>query len=144
MKRMHVHIGVADIDASVAFYSELFAAEPSVLKADYAKWMLDDPRVNFSVTQGHAANGVEHLGIEAENAGELTEIYARLDRTGAKVLDEGRTNCCYARTDKSWTADPDGVLWETFHTHGSTEEYGMHPTEKGLTPEAVGSDCQAS
>lgn len=119
MKRMHVHVGVSDLDRSIAFYSTLFGAEPRVLKTDYAKWMLDDPRVNFAISAGrHAAQGIEHLGIQAEDAGELTEVYGRLKAADRPVLEEGRTTCCYARSEKSWIADPDGVVWEAFFTDG--------------------------
>ena len=106
MKRMHVHVGVRDLDASVTFYSALFAAEPTVRKQDYAKWMLDDPRLNFAISHEHAALGIEHLGIEAESADELREVYARLEAAKAPVLEEGCTTCCYAKSEKSWIADP--------------------------------------
>lgn len=127
MKRLHVHMGVADLDASIRFYSTLFAAPPSVAKPDYAKWMLDDPRVNFAISTGRAGAGVEHLGIQVEDENELAEIYARLDRAGRPVLDEGRTTCCYAKSEKSWIADPDGLAWETFLTRGASTDYGTGP-----------------
>ena len=124
MKRMHVHVGVRDLDASVTFYSALFAAEPTVRKQDYAKWMLDDPRLNFAISHEHAALGIEHLGIEAESADELREVYARLEAAKAPVLEEGCTTCCYAKSEKSWIADPDGVNWEAFFTSGEATVYG--------------------
>jgi len=128
MKRLHIHVGVADLDRSVAFYSALFAAEPTVVKADYAKWMLDDPRVNFAISSGnHAAKGIEHLGIQAEDGAELAEVYARLQAADRPVLDEGATTCCYAKSRKSWIADPDGVVWEAFHTDGEATVYGDSP-----------------
>src|SRR5438128_356492 len=108
MKRLHVHVGVADLDSSIGFYSTLFGAEPTVTKADYAKWMLEDPRVNFAISSGnHAASGIEHLGIQVESGEELTEVYARLKAADRPVLEEGATTCCYATSEKSWIADPD-------------------------------------
>ena len=128
MKRLHVHVGVADLDQSIRFYSTLFAAEPSVVKDDYAKWMLDDPRVNFAISAGqHAAKGIEHLGIQAENVDELGEVYGRLKAADRPVLEEGRTTCCYAKSEKSWIADPDGIVWETFFTDGEATTYGDSP-----------------
>ena len=128
MKRLHVHVGVDDLDASIRFYSTLFAAEPSVTRTDYAKWMLEDPRVNFAISSGgHAARGIEHLGIQVENAAELAEVYGRLRSADAPVLEEGSTTCCYARSEKSWIADPQGVVWETFHTVGESVDYGQGP-----------------
>ena len=119
MKRLHVHVGVEDLQASIRFYSTLFAAEPTVTKPDYAKWMLEDPRVNFAISSGrHAAKGIEHLGIQVESAEELAEVYTRLRSADRPVLEEGATTCCYARSEKSWIADPQGVVWETFHTTG--------------------------
>jgi catechol 2,3-dioxygenase-like lactoylglutathione lyase family enzyme len=125
MKRLHVHLGVADLDSSIAFYSTLFGAAPSVLKPDYAKWMVEDPRVNFAISSGRrAAAGIEHLGIQAEDPGELEEVYARLESAGRPVLEEGATTCCYAKSEKSWVTDPDGVIWEAFHTTGEATVYG--------------------
>ena len=125
MKRFHVHLGVENLDASIAFYTTLFAAEPTVLKPDYAKWMLDDPRVNFAISSnGHAARGIEHVGIQAESPVELAEVYARLQAADRPVLEEGATTCCYAKSEKSWIADPDGIIWETFLTNGEATVYG--------------------
>ena len=125
MKRFHVHLGVENLDASIAFYTTLFAAEPTVLKPDYAKWMLDDPRVNFAISSnGHAARGIEHVGIQAESPVELAEVYARLKAADRPVLEEGATTCCYAKSEKSWIADPDGIVWETFLTNGEATVYG--------------------
>jgi catechol 2,3-dioxygenase-like lactoylglutathione lyase family enzyme len=125
MKRMHLHVGVADLDASIQFYSTLFAAEPTVIKPDYAKWMLEDPRVNFAISNSdHAAKGIEHVGIQAETAQELAEVYARLRGAGRPVLEEGATTCCYAQSEKSWITDPDGVIWEAFLTKGEATVYG--------------------
>ena len=127
MKRLHVHVGVNDLDQSIRFYSTLFASEPTVRKDDYAKWMLDDPRVNFAISSGKAAKGIEHLGIQAENVGELGEVYGRLKAADRPVLEEGRTTCCYAKSEKSWISDPDGIVWETFYTDGEATTYGDSP-----------------
>jgi len=137
MKRLHVHVGVHDLAQSVRFYSTLFAAEPAVRKHDYAKWMLDDPRVNFAISSGnHARTGIEHLGLQVESTDELTEVYGRLRAANRPVLEEGATTCCYARSEKSWIADPDGVVWEAFLTNGETTVYGDSPALGTLgTPE---------
>ena len=128
MKRLHVHVGVADLDQSIRFYSTLFAAEPTVVKDDYAKWMLDDPQVNFAISGGkHDSKGIQHLGVQAENVDELGEVYGRLKASERPVLEEGRTTCCYAKSEKSWIADPDGVVWETFLTSGDATVYGDSP-----------------
>jgi len=140
MKRLHVHVGVSDLDRSIDFYSTLFAAQPTVLKPDYAKWMLDDPRVNFAISAGrHEARGIEHLGIQAEDEGELAEVYGRLKSADRPVLEEGRTTCCYAKSEKSWIADPDGVTWEAFFTDGEATVYGDSPALATLT--AGSDDC---
>ena len=137
MKRLHVHVGVDDLAASTRFYATLFGAEPSVTKPDYAKWMLDDPRVNFAISSGgHASRGVEHLGIQVETAEELSEVYARLKAADRPVLEEGATTCCYATSEKSWIADPQGVVWETFHTTGAAVDYGQGP-ELGLVSDSA-------
>lgn len=141
MKRMHIHVGVADLDASIAFYSALFAAEPTVRKPDYAKWMLDDPKVNFAISHRDAAQGIRHLGIEAESREELREVYARLERAEGTVLAEGETTCCYARSQKSWIADPDAVRWECFHTHGEATEYGSAPAFEEAEPACSSKAC---
>jgi catechol 2,3-dioxygenase-like lactoylglutathione lyase family enzyme len=128
MKRLHVHVGVADLDRSIRFYSTIFAADPTVVKDDYAKWMLDDPRVNFAISAGkHAVKGIEHLGLQAESVDELGEVYGRLKAAEQPVLEEGRTTCCYATSEKSWIADPDGVVWEAFFTDGAATTYGDSP-----------------
>jgi catechol 2,3-dioxygenase-like lactoylglutathione lyase family enzyme len=128
MKRLHIHVGVNDLDHSIRFYSTLFAAEPTVVKDDYAKWMLEDPRVNFAISAGkHAAKGIEHLGIQAESVDELGEVYGRLKAADRPVLEEGRTTCCYAKSEKSWVADPDGIVWEAFFTDGEATTYGDGP-----------------
>jgi catechol 2,3-dioxygenase-like lactoylglutathione lyase family enzyme len=128
MKRLHVHVGVENLDQSIGFYSALFGAQPSVTKDDYAKWMLDDPRVNFAIScKEGATKGVEHLGIQVEDGAELTEVYGRLKVAGGPVLEEGATTCCYAKSEKSWIADPNGVVWEAFLTQGESTVYGDSP-----------------
>ncbi len=125
MKRFHVHVTVEDLAQSVGFYSTLFSAEPTVLKDDYAKWMLEDPRVNFAISTGSGEAGISHLGIQAEDQGELGEVYERLSRAERPIVEEKDTTCCYARSDKQWIADPQGVPWETFFTHGEATVYGQ-------------------
>lgn len=124
MKRLHVHVSVKDLGASIRFYSQLFAAEPTVRKPDYAKWMLDDPRVNFAISQRDGRPGVQHLGIQVEDRGELADVYQRLRRAERPVIEEGATTCCYAHSEKSWVDDPQGVQWETFLTTGQSTVYG--------------------
>ncbi len=124
MKRLHVHMGVENIDASVRFYSTLFAAEPTVVKADYAKWMLDNPHVNFAISTRSGETGIDHLGIQVETADELHEVYGRLQQADRPVLEEGTTTCCYAKSEKSWITDPQGLSWETFLTSGESTVYG--------------------
>jgi catechol 2,3-dioxygenase-like lactoylglutathione lyase family enzyme len=133
MKRFHVHVSVKDLNASIRFYRELFNAEPVVLKSDYAKWMLDDPRVNFAISQRDAATGVRHLGIQVEDRAELVEVYDRLKRAERPVVEEGATTCCYAQSEKSWIEDPQGVEWETFLTTGESTTYGTDAV-KAQTP----------
>jgi hypothetical protein len=124
MKRMHVHVAVADLEQSIGFYSALFAAKPAVIKMDYAKWMLDDPRVNFAISARGRQAGIDHLGIQVDDKDELNEIYARLHKAGGNVIEQGRTACCYAKSEKSWIDDPSGISWETFHTTGENTDYG--------------------
>ena len=140
MKRLHVHVGVNDLDQSIRFYSTLFAAEPTVLKEDYAKWMLDDPRVNFAISAGqHAIKGIQHLGVQVESTDELSDVYGRLQAADRPVLEEGRTTCCYAKSEKSWIADPDGIVWETFYTDGEATTYGDSPA-LGTLADSLGED----
>lgn len=124
MKRLHVHVSVRDLDASVRFYSQLFAAAPSMREPDYAKWMLEDPRVNFAISQRDGKPGVQHLGIQVEDRTELAEVYERLRSAEGPVIEEGETTCCYAHSEKSWIDDPQGVQWETFLTTGQSTVYG--------------------
>lgn len=144
MKRLHVHVGVDDLDQSIGFYSTLFGSEPTVVKADYAKWMLDDPRVNFAISAGqHAAKGIEHLGIQVENEDELAEVYGRLKAADRPVLEEGATTCCYAKSEKSWIADPQGVVWEAFFTSGEATVYGDSPALSAISYNAAEASCCA-
>jgi len=124
MKRLHVHVAVDDLQRSIGFYSALFAAKPSVTKPDYAKWMLDDPRVNFAISTRGREAGLDHLGIQVENQDELHEVYDRLHAAGGNVVEQGQTNCCYAKSEKSWIDDPAGISWETFLTSGENTDYG--------------------
>ena len=116
MKRFHVHAHVEDLEKSIAFYSKLFGAEPARVERDYAKWMLDDPRVNFAISARNRASGVDHIGIQVERSAELQDLAARLKAAGADTFDQEATTCCYARSDKTWVRDPSGVKWETFFT----------------------------
>ena len=125
MKRMHVHVAVEDIPNAIGFYSALFAAQPAVVKPDYAKWMLDDPRVNFAVSTRGKQPGLDHLGIQVESQDELQEVYARLRKAGGNIIEQGQTSCCYAKSEKSWIDDPAGIPWETFFTTGESTDYGM-------------------
>src|SRR5687768_18514698 len=144
MKRLHVHVGVSDLDRSLAFYSILFGSQPTVVKQDYAKWMLDDPRVNFAISAGqHAAKGIEHLGIQVESGEELTEVYDRLKAADRPVLEEGATTCCYAKSEKSWISDPDGVVWEAFFTNGEATVYGDSPALGAVSVNAASNACCA-
>ena len=144
MKRLHVHLGVQDLEQSIRFYATLFAAEPTVRKPDYAKWLLDDPRVNFAISQGRGDAGIHHLGIQAEDGGELAEIYGRLEQADRPVLEEGATVCCYARSEKSWISDPQGLAWETFLTHGESTVYGGDGPAIGRNPGAAVAPAKAS
>ena len=123
MKRLHVHVAVNDLDNAIGFYSTLFAAEPNVVKPDYAKWMLDDPRVNFAISSRGARAGLNHLGIQVENEAELADVYRRLKEADGPVLEEGKTTCCYAKSEKSWIEDTAGISWEAFLTTGESTNY---------------------
>ena len=137
MKRLHVHVSVNDIDQSVRFYSTLFASKPAVLKPDYAKWMLEDPRVNFAISKRGAAPGLDHLGIQAEQESELAEVYGRLEQAHGPKMKEEATTCCYAKSDKQWIADPQGIAWETFLTHGESTVYGNAGAVERLSEQMV-------
>ena len=123
MKRFHVHVNVDRLDSSIRFYTTLFGVEPSVVKSDYAKWMLEDPRINFAISQRGRQAGIDHLGLQAENEAELTAIGDRLRAADAVALAEQGTTCCYARSDKFWAEDPQGVRWESFHSLGEATTY---------------------
>jgi hypothetical protein len=124
MKRLHVHVSVENVSNAIGFYSALFAAQPSVVKPDYAKWMLDDPRVNFAISMRGRAAGLDHLGIQVEDSSELHDVYARLGKAGGTVIEQGQTTCCYAKSEKAWIDDPAGISWETFLTSGESTVYG--------------------
>jgi catechol 2,3-dioxygenase-like lactoylglutathione lyase family enzyme len=147
MQRFHVHVRVADLDSAVRFYSTLFGAEPAVTKPEYAKWMLDDPRVNFAISAGKAEPGLDHLGLQVESDGDLAVIATRLEAAGASVLKQENVACCYARGNKGWVADPSGISWETFHTFGESTVYGSdiapRPAVAELRP-VTGACCGAS
>lgn len=143
MKRMHVHLGVADLESSIRFYSALFAAEPSVRHDDYAKWQLDDPRVNFAISTRGKAAGLDHLGIQVESAEELKEIEGRLAAAELPTLAQTGAACCYARSDKHWTLDPQGVAWESFHTLGQIPVFGAD-TAANATTKTAGACCAPS
>jgi len=136
MKRMHLHVSVPDLAQSIQFYETLFGAAPSVVKDDYAKWMLEDPRVNFAISQRALATGVDHIGIQVESPAELAELSDRLKAAGAETFDQEAATCCYARSDKSWVSDPAGVRWETFFTFGEAVTYG-----EDHAPASVASAC---
>lgn len=123
MKRMHIHISVDDLARSTAFYSRLFGAEPSVLKPDYAKWMLNEPHVNFAISQRGGTPGLNHLGIQVESSADLNEIEARLKAADLAMLTETGTTCCYAKSDKHWVLDPSGIAWEAYHTLDSAPTF---------------------
>ena len=125
MKRLHVHVAVPDLTQSIRFYSTLFGAEPVKVKPDYAKWMLEDPRVNFAISQrGARTPGIDHIGVQVDSRGELDELAGRLKAAGEETFDEEAVNCCYAQGDKTWVSDPAGVRWETFYTFADATTYG--------------------
>ena len=145
MKRLHLHIAVQDLDRSIAFYETLFGAPPSVVEPDYAKWMLEDPRVNLAISTRGGQAGVDHVGVQAETGEELAQIARRLKAAGETTVDEANATCCYARSDKTWVRDPSGVRWETFHTFGSATTYGQDavavPESAMATASAQGAAC---
>jgi uncharacterized glyoxalase superfamily protein PhnB len=124
MKRFHVDVRVKNLRESIDFYNALFNAEPTVVKADYAKWMLEDPRINYAISTGHSENGIEHLGLQLESEAELHEVYANMQKAIGTVREEGECTCCYSKSLKSWITDPQGVDWEAFYTHGTATVYG--------------------
>ncbi len=128
MKRFHVHAHVEDLQASIAFYSKLFAAPPARTESDYAKWMLDDPRINFAISTRGGSPGVDHLGFQTDSHEELAELKARAQAADMALLDEGETTCCYAHSEKHWVTDPQGIAWEHFHTLGDIPVFSEHKT----------------
>src|ERR671912_1804787 len=125
VKRLHVHVAVHDLQQSIRFYSALFAAEPAVKKDDYAKWMLDDPRVNFAISTRATKAGLDHLGIQTDNGAELEDLGSRLAQADVAITAQKGASCCYAKSDKYWTIDPQGIAWESFHTLDSVPMYGQ-------------------
>ena len=153
MKRFHVHLHVDDLSQSIAFYSKLFAAEPARVEGDYAKWMLDDPAVNFAISTRGAQPGIDHLGIQTDNADELAALKARAEAADMALLDEGATTCCYARSEKHWVTDPQGIAWEHFHTLGNIPVFREAPADSAsasaccapaATPPAVAAEPAAA
>jgi catechol 2,3-dioxygenase-like lactoylglutathione lyase family enzyme len=142
MKRLHLHVSVPDLAQSIQFYETLFGAAPSVVKDDYAKWMLDDPKVNFAISQRDRAQGVDHVGIQVDSQGELHELADRLKAAGAQTFDQEATTCCYTLSDKSWVTDPAGVRWETFFTFGEATTYGEDESE-AAAPAPAAACCGA-
>jgi catechol 2,3-dioxygenase-like lactoylglutathione lyase family enzyme len=141
MKRFHVHVAVNDLEQSIRFYSALFGAEPAVKKPDYAKWMLEDPRINFAISERSTKTGVDHLGLQAENGEELEEIGARLAQADVSTTAQKGANCCYAKSDKYWTIDPQGIAWESFHTLDSVPTYGADMRQSAPTAPAKAACC---
>ncbi len=140
MKRFHVHVHVEDLAQSVAFYSRLFAAEPARLESDYAKWMLEDPRLNFAISTRGGKPGVDHLGFQTDDADELVELKARASAANLALVDEGTTSCCYAQSEKHWITDPQGLAWEHFHTLAQIPVY----REAETTAQPAMACCPAS
>lgn len=137
MKRFHVHVGVTDLSASIAFYSGLFDAKPTVVESDYAKWMLEEPRINFAISTRSGKNGLDHLGFQADSEAELEILHQRLETAQGPVLEQKGTACCYSESDKYWTVDPAGIAWESFHTLGRVPVFGEKAAEGSAccTPE---------
>lgn len=140
MKRLHIHVGVENIKDSVTFYSALFGAAPVKVKDDYAKWMLDDPRVNFAISTRSGKRGVDHLGIQVDSAEELDALRAQLSAANLTTHGDGETTCCYARSEKSWVQDPAGVAWEAYHTMEDAQIYSSKPA----APAAGAPSCGTS
>lgn len=139
MKRFHVHVHVDDLVRSIDFYSKMFAAEPTRREVDYAKWMLDDPRINFAISTRGGEPGVDHLGIQTDSAEELVELKARAEAADLALRDKGATTCCYASSEKHWITDPQGVAWEYFHTLADIPVFSQRQSE----PAAQESACCA-
>ena len=137
MKRFHVHVAVKELQDSIRFYSAMFGAEPGVVKPDYAKWMLDDPRINFAISQRTRTIGINHLGFQAETEAELEGIHANLQQADGTIVAEKNAHCCYAKSDKYWVTDPQGIAWESFRSLGSIPVFGE---EAYAAPGACGSE----
>jgi len=144
MKRLHLHVSVAELEPAITFYSTLFDAAPTVTKADYAKWMLEDPRVNFAISARQRASGVDHVGIQVDSRDELDVLAGRLKAAGATTFDQEATTCCYAQSDKSWVTDTAGVRWETFFTHGDATSYGEDESPPAPAASCCGPKSQAA
>ena len=142
MKRFHVHAHVQDLPASIAFYSRMFGAEPTRVESDYAKWMIEDPRLNFAISTRGSTPGVDHLGIQTDTDEELLALKAQARAADMTLLDEGETSCCYARSDKYWLTDPQGIAWEQFRTLGSIPVFGQ-PASAPARADAAASGCCA-
>lgn len=140
MKRFHIHVGVKDLENSVQFYSTLFGQKPTKLKHDYAKWMLEDPRLNFAISTRTGEQGVDHLGIQVEEASELKEISERLKKADLTIYDEGETTCCYTKSDKAWVSDPSGIAWEAYQNMGDADIFN----QKNESPANDESNCCVS
>jgi catechol 2,3-dioxygenase-like lactoylglutathione lyase family enzyme len=138
MKRLHVHVAVHDLQQSIRFYSALFAAQPAVKKDDYAKWMLDDPRVNFAISTRGGKAGLDHLGIQAESGAELEDIGSRLAQADVATTAQKGASCCYAKSDKYWTIDPQGIAWESFHTLESVPMFGQDTRSRAAEAKSAG------
>lgn len=130
MKRFHIHVGVSDLAQSIRFYSALFGSEPAKVKDDYAKWMLDDPRINFAISTRAAKTGVDHLGLQVDSVDELNVLRAQMSSANISTHDDGETTCCYAKSEKSWVADPDGIAWEAYHTMQDAQIFSHSETPK--------------
>jgi catechol 2,3-dioxygenase-like lactoylglutathione lyase family enzyme len=143
MKRFHVHVAVPDLAQSIRFYSTLFGMEPSVVKDDYAKWMLEDPRVNFAISRRGEASGINHLGLQVDSDAELAEIQGRLEAAGTGGLEEKNASCCYARSDKYWTADPSGIAWESFRSLGTVPFYHGEQKQEAACGSGASACCAA-
>ena len=143
MKRFHIHVAVADLASSIRFYSALFAAEPTVVKSDYAKWMLEDPRVNFAISHRGAAPGLDHLGVQVENEAELAEMHARLESAALPVDTQMDTACCYAKSNKYWSVDPQGIAWESYHTLKEIPVFGESRNTQSNAPASEVAPCCA-
>jgi len=141
MKRFHVHLHVDDLDRNIAFYSKLFASDPARREADYAKWMLQDPPVNFAISSRGSAPGIDHLGIQTDTVEELDVLKARAAAADMALLDEGETTCCYARSEKHWVTDPQGIAWEHFHTLGNIPLFNEKAPEQATSAEAAPACC---